>query len=164
MRRNKTNHTERLDAASDKLAGKISSAIQKLQRAFARGMNKIFGTMPRTRLKATVITFFLLCGGYSLYLVAAALTKHPQSNLKIEAIQRPKSIEQTGGETTEGDGYVSEALFNKLQAFRRYMDSLKRKNLQAYDSILYERPMLMDSVRLLEGLYYSQKQNEEHEK
>jgi hypothetical protein len=164
MRPNKTNHTERLDAASDELAGKISGAIQKLQRAFARRTNKIFGNMPSTRFKATVIVFLLLCGGYSLYLVAAAITKHPQSSLKIEAIQRPKSIEQTGSETTEGNNYVSEALFNKLQAFKRYMDSLKTKNLQAHDSILYERPMLMDSVRLLEGLYYSQKQNEEHEK
>ena len=87
MRHDKTQSTERADAASDKLAGKISGAIQKLQRAFARRMNKIFGNMPSTRLKATVIIFFLLCGGYSLYLVAAAITKHPQSSLKIEAIQ-----------------------------------------------------------------------------
>ena len=38
------------------------------------------------------------------------------------------------------------------------MDSLKQNKNKQYDSILGARPGLMDSVQVLEEIYYSQKQ------
>jgi hypothetical protein len=37
------------------------------------------------------------------------------------------------------------------------MDSLKTKSTKQYDSIMLERPGLLDSIMMLEEIYYSQK-------
>ena len=56
------------------------------------------------------------------------------------------------------DNAVDEETFLKIQAFKSYMDSLKQAKSIQYDSILTARPYLMDTVLLLEQIYYSQKQ------
>lgn len=166
MQKRKNMQTENTPVSvSDQMAEKISSGIQWLQKGFATIMNKAFRQVESKRLKVMVILFVLLSGGYSLFLIAATLIARTQQvTLKVEAINRPRYFNKTGSETKEGNNSVSETTFQKIQSFKQYMDSLKLKNVRMHDSILFQRPMLMDSVRMLEELYYSQKQNTQYEK
>ncbi|MBE7170403.1 MAG: hypothetical protein INR73_07430 [Williamsia sp.] len=151
--------------ASDKMAQKISQGVQRLQRGFATQMNKQVERMETKRLKVVVVLFFLLGGGYSLFVLATAVLKDgDQTNIRVEPIRKPQHVDKTGSEIQEGVDYVSEATFQKIQAFKRYMDSLRVKNTQSHDSILFQRPMLMDSIRMLEEIYQLQKQNRVYEK
>lgn len=150
---------------SDWLAGKLSAGLQWLQTGFATKLNKAFGATQRKRLWVGVIVFFLVSGGYSLFLLTTAFNKSPrQIFLKVDAISRPKHFDKTGDAIQEDGSTVNEAALQKIQKFRKYMDSLKRHHVQQYDSLLFQRPMLMDSVRLWEEHHYSQKQNLQHEK
>ncbi len=144
---------------SDKVAGNIASAGIRLQRKFADGMNKIFKNMNNRNLKAFLILFCLCAGGYSIYLAASAIlgSEKTQNNLKIDQVDVPKHFDKTGYEVMP-EAYVEEETFYKMQEFKKYMDSLKQNKNKQYDSIMHARPGLMDSVQVLEEIYYSQKQ------
>ena len=144
---------------SDKVAGNIASAGIRLQKKFSDGMNKIFQNMNNRRLKAFLILFCLCAGGYSIYLAASAITgsEKTQKNLKIDQVDVPKHFDKTGDEVIP-EAYVDEETFYKMQDFKNYMDSMKQNKSKQYDSIMQARLGLMDSVQVLEEIYYSQKQ------
>jgi len=144
---------------SDKVAGKIASAGIRLQKKFSDGMNKIFKNMNNRNLKAFLILFCLCAGGYSIYLAASAITgsEKTQKSIKVDQVDVPKYFDKTGDEVIP-EAYVDEETFNKMQEFKQYIDSLKENGSKQYDSILQARPGLMDSVQVLEEIYYSQKQ------
>ena len=145
---------------TDKVAGKIAGYCQKLQNMFANKMNKMIGSMNTKRLKVTLVVFCICCGGYSIYLITNAITSssEKQSKFKVEQMDVPQHFDKTGDEIISSENYVEEETFQKIQQFKNYMDSLKRKNSYQYDSIMNARPLLMDSVLLLEQIYHSQKQ------
>lgn len=70
----------------------------------------------------------------------------------------PKHFNKTGDEELAPEAYVDEETWLQIKQFRNYMDSLKQKARNEYDSILQARPGLMDSVQMLEQIYLSQKQ------
>ena len=144
---------------SDKVAGNIASAGIRLQKKFSDGMNKIFKNMNTRNLKAFLILFCLCAGGYNIYLAASAITgsEKTQKNLKIDQVDVPKHFDKTGDEVIP-EAYVDEETFFKMQGFKKYMDSLKQNKSKQYDIIMQARPGLMDSVQVLEEIYYSQKQ------
>lgn len=144
---------------SDKVAGKIAGAGIRLQRKFAEGMNKIFKDMTTKKLKSFLILFCLFGGGYSIYLTANAITGSgkTQKTLKVDQVDVPKHFDESGDEIMP-EAYVDEETFNKMQEFKQYMDSLQQSGNKLYDTIMQARPHLMDSVQVLEEIYYSQKQ------
>lgn len=146
-------------SVSDKVAGKIAGAGILIQRTFAEGMNKIFRNMNNKKLKVFLILFCLCAGGYSIYLTINAITgpERKQKSFKVDQVDVPKHFDKTGDEIMP-ESYVDEETFYKIQGFKKYMDSLKQNKSMQYDSILQARPGLMDSVQVLEELYYSHKQ------
>ena len=144
---------------SDKVAGKIAGAGIRIQRFFAERMNKIFKNMNNKKLKALLIVFCISAGGYSIYLITNAVVSPDkiQPSFKIDHVDVPKHFDKTGGEVIP-EATVDEQTFNKIQDFKKYMDSLKQNKSYLYDSIITARPFLMDTVLMLEGIYYSQKQ------
>ena len=144
---------------SDKVAGKIAGAGIIVQRKFAEGMNKILKNMNKKKLKAFLIVFSISAGGYNIYLIANAISgsEKNQMSFKVDQVDVPKHFDKTGDEIIP-ESYVDEETFYKIQAFKKYMDSLKQNKNNQYDSILNARPGLMDSVQVLEEIYYSQKQ------
>jgi hypothetical protein len=148
------------NAVSDKVAGKIARVGIIVQSKFADGMNKMFTGMNVKRLKLSLIIFCIGCGGYSIYLFADAIVS-PASNqntIKIEQAVVPKHFDKTGDEIIAAENCVDEETFNQIQQFKQYLDSLKQNKSYLYDSILTARPLLMDTVLMLEQIYYSQKQ------
>lgn len=146
-------------AMSDKVAGKIAGAGIKVQGYFAKGMNKIFKNMNNKKLKALLILFCISAGGYSIYLIANAVVSpaKKQPAFKVDQVDMPKHFNKTGDELIP-EATVDEQTFIKIQDFKKYMDSLKQKKSYLYDSIISARPFLMDTVLMLEEIYYSQKQ------
>lgn len=148
------------NAASDKIAGKIAKAGIVIQSKFANGMSKIFSGMNVKRLRLSLILFCIGCGGYSIYLFIDALVgpAAEQSVIKIEQAVVPKHFNNAGDEIIASENIVDEETFNQIQQFKHYLDSLKQSKSYLYDSILTARPLLMDTVLMLEQIYYSQKQ------
>lgn len=147
-------------STSDKVAGKIAGLGLKIQAGFANRMNKTFKKMNYKRLKMWLIIFCVTCGGYSIYLLTNAIisSASTQHSIKIEPVKVPKHYDKSGDELITSDNAVDEQTFQNIHAFKKYMDSLKQAGSKDYDSILTARPFLMDTVLLLEQIYYSQKQ------
>jgi hypothetical protein len=147
-------------AVSDKVAAKIAKVGIIVQTKFADGMNKMFTGMNAKRLKLSLIIFCIGCGGYSIYLFTDAIVSPVanQNAIKIEQAVVPKYFDKTGDEIISAENNVDEETFNQIQQFKHYLDSLEQNKSYLYDSILTARPLLMDTVLLLEQIYYSQKQ------
>lgn len=145
---------------SDKLAGKIAGIGLAMQKQFANTMNKAFEQMNHKRLKVWLIIFCVTCGGFSVYLLTNAIIGPAtnQQSIKIDPVNVPKHYDNTAEEIRITDNVVDEETFSKIQAFKKYMDSLRQAGSKEYDSILAVRPFLMDTVLMLEQIYYSQKQ------
>jgi hypothetical protein len=54
---------------------------------------------------------------------------------------------------------ISEKEFNRIHRFKIMLDSLQITNTIKFDSLLSLRPHLMDSIHLLENIYYEQQKN-----
>jgi len=59
-------------------------------------------------------------------------------------------------EKKETTTLLTAEVYQRLQLFRKYMDSLHKNSKWIYDSILLARPGMMDSVAILEKMYLSQ--------
>ena len=148
------------NAVSDKVAGKIAKAGIAVQNKFAKGMDKLFAGMNTKRLKLYLIIFCICCGGYSIYLFTDAIVSPDAKSkaLQIDKASIPKHFEDTGDDIMATDNTVDEETFHQIQQFKKYLDSLKQSKSYLYDSIVTARPFLMDTVLILEQIYYSQKQ------
>lgn len=137
------------DNWTDKAAGKIAGAGIKLQTKFSNAMNKLVSKMPQKKLKAVLVVFCVLSGGFSIYLAAHAIfgTDKKQPSFEVKQMDVPKHYNRTGSEVNEGDQRISEEIYRDIQEYKRYMDSLGKPI----------RPGLMDSIRVLEEIYHSQK-------
>lgn len=145
---------------SDKVAGKIAAAGIKLQQLFAEKMSRLFMKTDFKRLKIILILFCICAGGYSIYLIAKSVISpdRKQNSFEVQQMDVPKHFDKTGDENLIPEAYVDEETYQQVKQFRNYMDSLKQKRRNEYDSILQARPGLMDSVQMLEQIYLSQKQ------
>lgn len=145
---------------SDKVAGKIAGLGVKLQQLFAEKMNRIFMKTDFKRLKIILIIFCIGAGGYSIYLIANSVISpdRKQNSFEVQQMDVPKHFNKTGDENLILEAYVDEETYQQIKQFRTYMDSLKQKRRNEYDSILQARPGLMDSVQMLEEIYLSQQQ------
>ena len=151
---------EEREKLSDKVAGKIAGTGIKMQKIFADKMNKIFMNTGNKKTKTILIAFCITAGGYSIYLLTNAIISpaKKQESFKIDQVKTPQHFSKSGEESILPDAYVDEQTYNKIQEFKKYMDSLHQNKKVEYDSILQARPGLMDSVQMLEEIYYSQKQ------
>lgn len=145
---------------SDKVAGKIAGAGVKMQQMFAGKMNKLFENMNVGKIKTVLIIFCITAGGYSLYLLASSIFKKEdkQQVIKIDQVDVPKHFDKSGDETIMPEATIDEQTYNQIQNFKRYMDSIRVHSRKEYDSIIINRPGLLDSVQMLEQIYLSQKQ------
>jgi hypothetical protein len=145
---------------SDNVAGKIAGFGVAIQSKFSATMNKLFEKMNNKIIKIWLGVFCITCGGYSIYLLASAIVSPTatQPSIKIDPVNIPKHYNNAGDEMLSTDNTVDEETYLKIQAFKSYMDSLKQAKSIQYDSILAARPYLMDTVLMLEQIYYSHKQ------
>ena len=149
---------EKKNTQKDTVAYRIAQAMVVTQAKFAKVMTSCFSKVPAQRMKLYTFLFCLLGFGLSLYIVTAAILNiRFQSNFKIEHLSVPKIEDKKYDTTIEPNILVDEESWNKIQYFKRYIDSLRENGSKEVDSILGQRPGLMDSIAMLEEIYYSQK-------
>jgi len=118
----------------DKVAGKIAAGILKMQGNLADRMNKM------RHLKILLIGFCFLSGSLSIYFFVAAIVAKPSGSIRIDRVRMPEHLKRSGDE-------MPEDIYRDIQEYKKYMDSIGEPI----------RPGLMDSIKVLEELYLSQK-------
>lgn len=149
---------EKVSPLKEAVAGKISSVYIKIKKAWAEWMAARTKGLTKKDWIAVLACFVLVTGSYSTYLVASAFTDTSPTSIKLGSIRRPIHTGNTGEPMPKGR--ASDAEYLRIEAFRRYMDSLAHDptGKTIHDSIIANRHGLMDSIRQVEE-YYQQYRN-----
>lgn len=146
----------------DKAAKGIAGFILKMQNGFATFMGKRTEKLSSSTMKFILVIFLLSGSSLSIYFIVTAFIKKEQPKaLRIDRLSVPRYYNKNGDEPIQPGFFISKQEHEEMQAFKTYMDSLHRtkKGKLVYDSIMLNRPGLMDSVNKLEQLYQQQLQN-----
>ncbi|HLP37770.1 hypothetical protein [Lacibacter sp.] len=143
---------------TDRMASVIAGSIKRMQEQFVKLMTALFQKIGTRLSKIVFVAVLTATGSYSLYLTGIAFLQ-PNKSIQLSkpsSIQQPENIKQNESKTVMPLTSVDTITAEKLQAFLLYFDSIKTNQPTQYDSILQSRPGLIDSVRMLTQLYYSQ--------
>lgn len=142
------------EAWTDKAAEKIAGTGIKIKAGWANRMNRLTRNLSNKKLKVLLVIFCITAGGYSVYLFGDGLfSSEPNSPINVQPLSVPKHADQTGDETLRANQYIDDYTYRELKGFKNYMDSLKALKHPIYDSVVSERPGLLDSVQVLIDLY-----------
>lgn len=111
------------------------------------------------RGKAVVLSLFcLLAGGYCSFLAMSSSSGKPPPLARIE---QTIGVHPPGGEISHAPVVITKDEYRKTQRFRQHLDSLDQtpSGEKLLDSLMANRPGLLDSVLLLENLYQFQIKN-----
>lgn len=144
--------------AQDKIAKNIVGNFLRLQQRWAALMQC---HTERLSVKWKVIVLFLFClcsGGLSILFIARSFINNHATSFHVIQGKIPQHIGKSGDEKIKAVTIVTKEEYDKIQHFRKYMDSLARSSSskKVYDNILIDRPGLMDSIILLKNLYQFQ--------
>lgn len=144
--------------SQNRIAKNIVFKCIRLQQRWAVFMQR---HTERLSAKWKIITLSLFClcaGGFSLLLIARSLMSDHTATFRVTQGKSWQHIGKSGEEKTNATAIVTKKEYEKIQRFRKYMDSLaiSPSGKKSYDSILINRPGLMDSIILIENIYLSQ--------
>ena len=139
----------------DKVAKGIAGFFLSVQSGFADFMSS---KTNRLSIKAKWFWLAVYCvafSGFSIYVVIGTSGGNKKV-LEPSPVSFPKYYDQTGIEIKEP--HVSEKVIQRINRFKKYMDRLhqSQEGKRVYDSILKTRPGIMDSIKAIEEIYYSQ--------
>lgn len=148
----------RIGEAKQKAAGRVALWLLKLQRAFAKFMDRRFNPLSAKKKRWLFYGFCCLLSMYCLYLVVYPFAaQRKKDTIKVSAIQftKPKQKQRD----PDNDRFLSVEEYNRIHAFKLYLDSLASdaKGKAIFDSITAMHPGLMDSLKLVEEYYQLQK-------
>jgi len=129
---------------------RLGEAVRRRQRRCADWLQQKAARFSRRQLRWMLSIFCLIFGGSSLYTFIHAL-QAPAPARHVDAISVPRHI--TPPETPAPALSAQER--HRISRFIHYMDSLCHSagGKQRYDSILHERPGLIDSLMAIEHFY-----------
>lgn len=143
----------------DRMATVIVRIIQQLQQCFVQFMKAIVNKLSVTQSKIVFVMVISVTGFYSLYIFGAALLQQKKGTpiFTPASIRQPAIIYKDEGHDRMRLAVADSSTAEKIRDFNIYFDSLQKTEPKQYDSILQSRPGLMDSIRMLTQIYYSQK-------
>ena len=152
---NKRIKEENRHPLKDKVARGIADFFLSVQSGFADFMSS---KTNRLSIKAKWFWLAVYCvafSGFSIY-VFIGTSGGNKKVLEPSPVSFPKYYDQTGIKTKEP--HFSEKDIKRINRFKKHMDSLRLSPSGKIicDSILKTRPGLMDSIRAIEQIYYSQ--------
>jgi hypothetical protein len=155
--KNKSKNKGDNSVMQDKVAKGIAGFLLSVQTRFASIMNAWTNQLSTGAKRFWLVIFCLVFGGFSIYAFIGAFRNNENSSRSIKPAQVsfPKYYHQ---QELHKVPTVSKNDMLRIDRFKKYMDSLQRsKNGKGiYDSIIKARPGLMDSIKVIEQLYYSQ--------
>lgn len=138
----------------------LAATITGFQKRWASFMQQWMERLSLRGKKVTVIAFCIVWSGYCFLILYRSFYNKKKTLFSITSIQQPAHITETGDLRIANDVIISATDYLQITQFRKYIDSLwpfpAGKRLA--DSILLNRPGLMDSIRQLEAIYKSQQQ------
>lgn len=142
----------------DTVAKGIAGFLLSVQNKFTSFMSERVNNLSSCSKQFCLGIFCLLFGGFSIYAFLGAFhhSENSVKTIKPDQVAVPKYYDQRNSEFEEPQ--VSAKDITRINHFREYMDSLSRssRGRSEYDSILKARPGLMDSIKIIEEIYYSQ--------
>ena len=156
-KKNKTK-TAGADEVHDRILKQMINACLWLQSGWALWMGRRTEHLSRRTLLLLLLAFIALTSGYSIFLIGQSFSGSQANTISITPIKKPGHILQAGDAVSQPDMIVSKTDYQGIIRFRGYMDSLTRSpsGKAAYDSIILNRPGLLDSIRFIEEIYQSQ--------
>ena len=141
---------------TDKAAGWVANGILKVQQKFANALEKISASW---KTKQQWIFLYMVClvfGGLSLVAIIKPFNKKSQNILsKPAAIKTPRMIP----DKNQNSVTITNDEIRQVHVFKHSLDSLSKteEGKIKVKNFLTHRPGLMDSLAMVEQLYYSQK-------
>lgn len=124
---------------SDRVAGSLAGWLIRTQTAFASGLHKKTGNWNQRQKKMFLAVVCIAFISFSI----SAITQ----SFKVTAkIKRPDRIVMPTRSSEIKEAIISEDEFKNVQRFKSTLDSITIK----------QRPGLVDSIRMVEEMYYSQ--------
>jgi hypothetical protein len=157
----KTKKSDVLETAKNNLWQKFDQANLRLQYKCANWLESKTAHFSRLNWIVVLFTFILFTGGCSIYLIVNSFSNNKSRNITVTPITKPTNLVPTKEKPLELNTIISETEFEKITSFRRYMDSLGRSptGKKTHDSIVLNRPGLLDSLTIIENYYYSHLKN-----
>jgi hypothetical protein len=148
---------DKQNAAQGKIAYSIVSKCIRLQSRLADYMQRKSDRLSGRVKKYGLISFCLVAGGGSLYSIVESFRTAGNYAFSVAPIKVLEHATKTGEANKQPLIIITEDAFEKVQRFRYYMDSLSRSSSgkRIRDSILAARPGLLDSVQIIELIYYT---------
>lgn len=135
---------------------RMAIAMDRQQRKAANYLNNKVSVFSAKQLKMGLILFCVLFGSSTIYIIWKSIYQPA----KIIVV---KPIEQPGHAVLPKEHLGESAMLNATELrsiinFQKYIDSLQRtqKGRMIYDSIMSERPGLLDSLSLIQQLFSEQ--------
>jgi hypothetical protein len=132
------------------LAERISFVILNIQRKWATGMQNMTIGLSIRKLKVYMVIITLSVTGYTTFLVYSSFTGSQTRLPRMGSIQKPLMPKFDQEYTSHKDTLM----LIRLKKFHKYMDSLavSEPGKKIRDSLLRQRPGLLDSLNQLEEL------------
>jgi hypothetical protein len=107
--------------------------------------------------KYCLILFCLVFGGSSLAVIVYSATSKEQI-VSITKISKPAHAPENQRNYFPVDSFMTKQEYERVEQFKNYLLGLKRDPLSVkkFDSIMKERPQLIDSIHLFEKMYLQQ--------
>jgi hypothetical protein len=111
-------------------------------------------TVKAKRLVVIAFCFMSFCS--CLYIIIESVCAHPDTSLAISTIRAPTQNVHINMVSS-----ISKEEFQRIENFKSYLDSLAKTNAgkRILDSIIANRPGLIDSLSIVENLYQTQTTN-----
>lgn len=160
--------SKRNSKKSDALATAKNNLWKKFDQANLRFQYKCANWLERktahfTRLNWIVILlcFTVFTTGCSIYLIVNSFSPKKNRNITVTPITKPTNLVPTKEKPLKLNTIISKTEFEKITSFRKYMDSLGRSptGKKTHDSIVLNRPGLLDSLTIIENYYYAHLKN-----
>jgi hypothetical protein len=132
-----------------KIKNKIRPALQRVSAWASQHAEK----HSPARKKIAVIIFCILFMTLSICIAINTLSKSSIRTLPIMPVRIPSHI---GKNIRIPSAFISEESYQRIEQFKKYLDSMSIADKKNYDAIINARPHLMDSITMFEKLYLSQ--------
>jgi len=152
----KRNIAQTKSVVSDKAAGWIASGILKAQNKFANGLGKIASSWKTKQQLIFFSLIWIVLGGLSVVAIVKPFDKKSANIIsRPAAIKTPRMIPDENRNSI----IITDNEITQVHFFKHSLDSISktREGKIKVKNLLAQRPGLMDSLEMVEQLYYSQK-------
>ena len=153
FRRNKSQTNSPL---TDKAAGWIANGILKVQNKFANVLGKISASWKTKQQLIFFSMIWIVLGGLSVVAIVKPFDKKSANIIsRPAAIKTPRMIPDENRNSI----IITDNEITQVHLFKHSLDSISKtgEGKIKVKNLLAQRPGLMDSLEMVEQLYYSQK-------